>query len=224
MSKIHKCAVALLFSTALAGMANPASAVTWNITGVLGGSSGFGASSFHDASGSNVMSGPLLANIPQLSGAFGTFDDVTGQLAVTLLTDNAGQTFTLQSTGANDFDFSGAGGTLASNASLDISFSGAGLNGLTTTTLGFLSGFVCCGSSGSDPNSFTTDGLGGAIMTLWGADGFNVANGFYDDSSIGMDLRLELTTVPVPAALPLLASGLGLFGFFGWRRRKSATA
>ena len=31
-----------------------------------------------------------------------------------------------------------------------------------------------------------------------------------------------LNTVPVPAALPLFASALGLLGFMGWRRGKTA--
>lgn len=31
-----------------------------------------------------------------------------------------------------------------------------------------------------------------------------------------------ITVIPAPAALPLLASGLGVFGLVGWRRRKAA--
>ena len=30
--------------------------------------------------------------------------------------------------------------------------------------------------------------------------------------------------VPLPAALPLLAAGLGAMGFMGWRRRKASVA
>jgi hypothetical protein len=31
-------------------------------------------------------------------------------------------------------------------------------------------------------------------------------------------------TTPVPAALPLFASGLGAMGLFGWRRKRKAQA
>ena len=32
------------------------------------------------------------------------------------------------------------------------------------------------------------------------------------------------SATPIPAALPLFASGLGAFGFYGWRRKKKAAA
>ncbi len=34
----------------------------------------------------------------------------------------------------------------------------------------------------------------------------------------------DTAVVPLPAALPLLLSALGCFGFFGWRRKKVAAA
>jgi hypothetical protein len=36
--------------------------------------------------------------------------------------------------------------------------------------------------------------------------------------------RTDVSVVPVPAALPLLASGLGALGFIGWRRKRKAAA
>ena len=37
-------------------------------------------------------------------------------------------------------------------------------------------------------------------------------------------LVLEVAPIPIPAALPLLMSALGLFGFIGWRRKRLAAA
>jgi hypothetical protein len=44
--------------------------------------------------------------------------------------------------------------------------------------------------------------------------------GIYADN---LTYTLDTSPVPVPAALPLLASGLGALGLAGWRRRKNAT-
>lgn len=41
-------------------------------------------------------------------------------------------------------------------------------------------------------------------------------------AGIDADLAFRISAVPAPAALPLLASGLGVMGFFGWRRRNRA--
>ena len=37
-------------------------------------------------------------------------------------------------------------------------------------------------------------------------------------------VRFEVQAVPIPAALPLFTGGLALLGFFGWRRKRTATA
>ena len=47
------------------------------------------------------------------------------------------------------------------------------------------------------------------------------------DSVVNMQLHLSdeavgLPPVPIPAALPLFASGLAVLGFAGWRRKKAA--
>jgi hypothetical protein len=36
--------------------------------------------------------------------------------------------------------------------------------------------------------------------------------------------RLEIGTTPLPAALPLFATGLGAIGLLGWRRKRKNTA
>ncbi len=39
-----------------------------------------------------------------------------------------------------------------------------------------------------------------------------------------LSASVSASPVPVPAALPLLASGLGALGFIGWRRKRKAAA
>ena len=47
----------------------------------------------------------------------------------------------------------------------------------------------------------------------------------FDDLSVGsLEQVTPNSTTPVPAALPLFASGLGAFGYFGWRRKRKAAA
>ena len=38
------------------------------------------------------------------------------------------------------------------------------------------------------------------------------------------NVSFNVTPVPIPAALPLLMSALGFFGFLGWRRKRLAAA
>lgn len=51
---------------------------------------------------------------------------------------------------------------------------------------------------------------------------FSVQNGPDNNPSGAATYDIRLTAVPLPAALPLLAGGLGMLGFMGWRRRKAA--
>jgi hypothetical protein len=43
-------------------------------------------------------------------------------------------------------------------------------------------------------------------------------------ASITGTISPEVSTTPLPAALPLFAAGLGVMGFFGWRRKRNAAA
>ena len=187
-----------------AGIQGAAQAMVYDIVSVLRGSDGFGASSFHDASGSNVMSGPMVADIVEGLGLFGTYNDVTGELNATGLMIAGGGTFSLNGTLLFD-----ASGLLAANSVLNISFSGTSNPALTDTTIGFLPGDVCC-SGFYDPNSFRPyqDKM---IMTLWGADfmGDFLNTGRYDYAELGMDLRMKMIErVPEPSVLAMLAIGL----------------
>lgn len=206
-------AIGLLLSASLS------QAALYNINTVMNGSSGFNASLFHDASGASPMSGSSLADIPSVPVVSGTYDDVSGDFTATMNVSTGG-TFTLSGTG---FLFNA--GTLAMNNQLSISFTNpSGV--LVNDQIGFLPGYICCGLTDQDPNSFVSNGNGEMIMSLWGANfGGGEFTGNYDDATgarlatYGMDLRLGLTAVPVPAAVWLFASGL--IGLVGFARRKS---
>lgn len=192
-------------------------ATIWTITDVLSGSDGgFGFSSLHRADDSTPMSGAIIATVGSASG---TYNDVSGELLLTMGLSNA--------------DLMSINGTLVFDASGDLDVDSqvaySGLTNLAATwggigvtesgNLGYMDGDVCCGGS-FDPNSFLPTGVGDLhYMTLWGADfgGANF-NGSYSGSSFGMDLRLELSEVPVPAAVYLF--GTAMLGLFGFNRRK----
>jgi len=210
----------ILSVMALAACCGTASATTYNITMVQSGGGGFGASLFHDASGSNVMSGLTVGTIPNISGLLGTYDDVTGafyaELDVIPVVGVVPTSFTLDGT----LFFDGAG-LLDDNYSLAIDFTPNAISPLSDGNIGFLPGYVCCGSTDNDPNSFLADSNGDLIMSLWGANFFSSLPfaGVYDNkTNLGMDLRIKLEPVPVPAAVWLFGSGL--LGLVGVARRR----
>lgn len=246
MGLISKWAVAGAMSLAAVTISSPASSMMWDIVEVQTGSSGFGASSFHDASDDTPMTGNTLSTItgesaPNYISPLGTFDDVSGIFhAVLNFTVGGGSsTFSLDSTTTTvqmDFGGDGSFGPLLSAANLLLNLgTGNGLvtgNGyIETALIGFKAGFVCCGGTDNDPNTFQDSG-NEAILTLWGADGFNFGTSTYPGSNLGMDIRLRMVLsenqntgeVPVPPALPLFGTGLALMGILGWRRKRKAAA
>ena len=199
-----------------------ASAALWNVESVLSGTDGnFGFSSLHDADDSTPMSGSQITTV---NTATGLYDDSNGSLSLVLGLGN-GRTMTLD--GILDF---GADGFLAADSTLAYT----GLTNMKTSGntdlpeeggVGFMPGdSICCNSTTFKPNSFQDSGSGGIfLMTLWGADYqnslTNAFSGSYDGSTFGIDLRLELSEVPVPAAVWLF--GTALLGLFGYQRRKA---
>ncbi len=208
MMKLQKFCVGLL----VAGVSGYAQATVYNITGVLSGTDEtFRFSQFHDATDldgdADPSTGSQLSKI-LTTGFSGTYDDQSGAFnAVFDLENNVADSVTM--TGNLLF----VGGLLSSESELAIDFSGS-YGQLVDTVMGFNPGDVCCEST-ADPNSFD-----GSLMSLWGAN-FNYSggpngpislpggfNGSYDGSTLGMDLRIELTAIPVPASAWLFASGI----------------
>jgi hypothetical protein len=62
----------------------------------------------------------------------------------------------------------------------------------------------------------------------WGRRGFLVCNAYACDESYSViassDLIGTVGSTPLPAALPLFATGLGAIGLFGWRRKRKCAA
>lgn len=124
-----------------------------------------------------------------------------------------------------DFDFQMVNRTKPLAAStLNIS---AALNGVTLQWLDTNNGFAPISqlaSLSTNTSVKTTNGLNiGDVATLrvsW--TGFNTTNGTPVDYTPNIDFNVTASPVPVPAALPLLASAMGVTGFVARRRRKAA--
>lgn len=207
----------ILTGLVLATCATTASATTYNINAVLDGvDNGFGYSGFHFAgddgvaaidSDGNAMTGSALASFSGLVTT-GSFDDISGFFNLELAL-NGGGTVTLSNPGT------GQGVLVNDPFILNVDFSAADTTSLYDTTIVFDNAIVCCSGASPAPNSFD-----GATISLWGADYPLRLSEKPVGPRLGLDLRLELTAVPVPAAVWLFGSGL--LGLVGVARRKSA--
>jgi hypothetical protein len=102
---------------------------------------------------------------------------------------------------------------------------------------GSLSGdvFTTLDASKSSPTKLTVDTAGGASLTLYFASSLPT-NTALDPITFGLlvaDYQYSFVTggsvqdpvsTPLPATLPLFATGLGALGLFGWRRKRKNAA
>jgi hypothetical protein len=65
--------------------------------------------------------------------------------------------------------------------------------------------------------------IAGILAGQWGdaAGGVSGGSSGGGSSSIGYFVEYQVNPVPLPAALPLMLTGLAGFGFLGWRRKRS---
>ncbi|MBG6212051.1 hypothetical protein IWQ49_006756 [Labrenzia sp. EL_126] len=117
---------------------------------------------------------------------------------------------------AGDFDVSA---TLAFDDPTGASASGNGGGFAFTTILGIFSGGYLSWDS-SIPALLTT--ANGSEFLVDFEDGF--ALGFFENTETIQATVTAVSVVPAPAALPLLAGGLGILSFAGWRRTRSQAA
>ncbi len=77
-----------------------------------------------------------------------------------------------------------------------------------------------------DPTTDTMYGVAGTqVYTVGLSTGDLTADGNWSTSSLGSAQGAAIAPTPLPAALPLFATGLGALGLLGWRRkRKNAAA
>jgi hypothetical protein len=58
-------------------------------------------------------------------------------------------------------------------------------------------------------------------ISLGGIGGYSFSDGVPGDLTIG---SMSISATPIPSTLPLLATGLGALGLFGWWRKRKASA
>jgi hypothetical protein len=118
----------------------------------------------------------------------------------------AGKTYTLSFNYGNNSNSAGNGSTETLVASV------LGFPGVTINQVGVIASYLL--------GSYTFTAVSNFSSALY----FN-ASGTNDDDNGGLILdNVSLSVVPVPAALPLLAGGLGILGFASRRRTAKAVA
>ncbi len=87
---------------------------------------------------------------------------------------------------------------------------------------------VTGGSFGESVLTSITDNAGGLLASgvtdVNFVFGTTITSPFRSSALVEIDAFSEVQAVPLPAALPLFGTGLGILGFIGWRRRRKAAA
>jgi hypothetical protein len=154
---------------------------------------------------------------------------------------------TLAATGTIDINVSpGSGFTLSDITSTNISVTGTNITPFTFTSWNSAGGTISADGlsamfdTANNPFSFPSDffgcgfpecGLGGnpnnfviSVSNLGFVDEQDVLYASADDAVASMHMTAATTATPLPAALPLFATGLGGLGLLGWRRKRKTQA
>jgi len=148
----------------------------------------------------------------QTEGPNGTASYFNANGAETVLSKNGGGTFSLSS-----FEFSRRTSDLAGNRSANsIDVIGTLVGGSTVT--------ANTGVLGDDFAAFFLPGsFVGLTSVLFRPEQSLVTPSEFDYEFLLDKVTIDggVSVVPLPAALPLLTAGIGLFGLLGWRRQKA---
>jgi hypothetical protein len=106
---------------------------------------------------------------------------------------------------------------------------GSGAPGSASETLSGLDLFKCTNPNNANPCTSTAGSvaamfIAGTATYSW--NGLNIAPGaVFDISFASWNNAIDSpVTTPLPAALPLFATGLGALGLFGWRKKQKGAA
>ena len=196
----HLCAVVIAAAASLMSPSAFATSITYTETGI--GTGALGATAFNNELVTVTGTGDT-ANVTSFTNSFGTFfinplNTVTINVATvgSATLSVQGEVIDVQSTSNN---FAGFATVLPSNNLLETGNSAFASYDLTT-----------------DIGPITGPGF-------FDLAAFATSSGTFGLLSIG-DTTFTATTTPVPAALPLFATGLGGLGLLGWRRKRKARA
>ena len=102
----------------------------------------------------------------------------------------------------------------------NLSFLASFFNPIDLVTVSIYNGAALLGSVDITGNGIVDLSFFGIITSLFLEDKSTGAGYAYSEFSFD----IVDGTVPLPAALPLLAAGLGMMGAVGWRRKRNAIA
>ena len=117
-----------------------------------------------------------------------------------------------------------SGSTLITDALIGSVQAGESFNFFVQTTEG--GAFTQLGGAITATCSFPGGSVAGTDLCRWDAPAGQTRFGVAVQAVTGDELLTSVSTqvVPLPGALPLFATGLGLMGLLGWRRKRKAQA
>ena len=136
-------------------------------------------------------------------------------LTLEVIADNGGTSLISQNWGTTDVS-SAALSVGTYSATYLTTFT---LANFTTDLTGTLTVSSFNDSSGSNQDIFGTGPS--VVLTSAIVQDFNFGSAFFGPNVSDFN-AWTVTAVPLPAALPLMGTGLAVLGFLGWRRRKAA--